>query len=453
MAPLDTGIARRPDSPAARPAGPATTIRFRAFQVAAEQGMSGDDRVCLIARPFLVSVHAHLAPPHSAVSCPSCCCRWRPPPWPAAGGNGARATRWSTASPGAPRRPSWPASANWGRSAISRPNCTPPGAALPPEVQRRIDALPISRQSDEMRRPNSAGCARTPRTRRPTPGQQAQRDARDRPRPRRRHGRPRGLARVVLAQPAAGADDLVLDEPLPSTPQGRRGPPSAAMKTAPSGRTRSAEFATCWPRPSARRPCCCTWTMRRTRPADQRELCARADGAAHAGRERRLYADGRAGAGAHPHRPGHRPARRAAPLRPELRAGGAGRAVPVQSGAPRLRRQAVPGPPHRRRRPGRSRPGRGSAGAPSGHRPFHQRQAGGLFPGRRAPPPALVDRMARTFLAQRRRHRRRAADAVRLARIRARWTPASSRTRCTMCIRRCGWPMPACRPSSIPGPR
>ena len=36
---------------------------------------------------------------------------------------------------------------------------------------------------------------------------------------------------------------------------------------------------------------------------------------------------------------------------------------------------------------------------------------------------------------------------------RARWTPASSRTRCTMCIRRCGWPMPACRPSSIPGPR
>ena len=45
-----------------------------------------------------------------------------------------------------------------------------PGAALPPEVQRRIDALPISRQSDEMRRPNSAGCARTPRTRRPTPG-------------------------------------------------------------------------------------------------------------------------------------------------------------------------------------------------------------------------------------------------------------------------------------------
>ena len=56
-------------------------------------------------------------------------------------------------------------------------NCTRPSAALPPEVQRRIDALPISRQSDEMRRPNSAGCARTPGPDARRPGQ-AQRDAR-----------------------------------------------------------------------------------------------------------------------------------------------------------------------------------------------------------------------------------------------------------------------------------
>ena len=134
------------------------------------------------------------------------------------------------------------------------------------------------------------------------------------------------------------------------------------------------------------------------------------------------------------------------------RAGGAGRAVPVQSGAPRLRRQAVPGPPHRRRRPGRSRPGRGPAGAPSGHRPFHQRQAGGLFPGRRAA--ARAGRQdGRTFLAS-------DGDiAAVLQTLYASPEFARSldagvfRTRCTMCIRRCGWPMPACRPSSIPGPR
>ena len=70
-----------------------------------------------------------------------------------------------------------------------------------------------------------------------------------------------------------------------------------------------------------------------------------------------------------------------------------------------------------------------------------------------APPPALVDRMARTFLAS-------DGDiAAVLQTLYASPEFARSldagvfRTRCTMCIRRCGWPMPACRPSSIPGPR
>ena len=99
------------------------------------------------------------------------------------------------------------------------------------------------------------------------------------------------------------------------------------------------------------------------------------------------------------------------------RAGGAGRAVPVQSGAPRLRRQAVPGPPHRRRRPGRSRPGRGPAGAPSGHRPFHQL----LLATRRRPRwstgwPHLP--------GQRRRHRRRVQTLYASPELRVRWTPA-----------------------------
>ena len=112
------------------------------------------------------------------------------------------------------------------------------------------------------------------------------------------------------------------------------------------------------------------------------------------------------------------------------RAGGAGRAVPVQSGAPRLRRQAVPGPPHRRRRRQKST-GRGSAGAPSGHRPFHQRQAGGLFLGD-APPPALVDRMARTFWPATATSPPCCRRCTPRPNSRARWTPASSRTRCTM---------------------
>ena len=71
----------------------------------------------------------------------------------------------------APRRPSWPASANWGRSAYLQAQLHPaPGAALPPEVQRRIDALPISRQSDEDAQAEQRRLRQDARTRRPTPG-------------------------------------------------------------------------------------------------------------------------------------------------------------------------------------------------------------------------------------------------------------------------------------------
>ena len=201
---------------------------------------------------------------------PSCCCRWRPPRWPSRRRRTRRARpRWSTASPGAPRRPSWPASANWGRSAISRPNCTPPPAPPcrrgPAAHRRPADLAAIGR-----------GCAG--RTAPAAPGRQGP-DARRRVRAQRD-------ARVIARDRADATADRAVWRALYSpnqlqeqmtwfwmnhfnvyAPRATWAPSSAAMKTAPSGRTRWASSATCWPRPSARRPCCCTWTTRRTRPA------------------------------------------------------------------------------------------------------------------------------------------------------------------------------------------
>ena len=385
---------------------------------------------------------------------PSCCCRWRPPRWPSRRRDPAREAALVN-------RITWGATPaelarirELGPERYLQAQLHP--APAPPCRPRSSGASTPCRSRGNrtrMRRPNSAGCARTPGpdARRPGPGAAGR--ARDRPRPRRRHGRPRGLARVVLAQPAAGADDLVLDEPLQRLrPQGRRAPSSAAMKTAPSGRTR-------WqvPRPAGRdHPLAGHAAVPGQRAErgrqDQRELCARADGAAHAGRERRLYADGRAGAGAHPHRPGHRPARRAAQVAARAaRAGGAGRLFLFNPARHDYGDKQFLG--HRIA-------GAGLAEVDQAVDLLARHPATAHFISAKlaaflgdAPPPALVDRMARTFLAS-------DGDiAAVLQTLYASPEFARSldagvfRTRCTMCIRRCGWPMPACRPSSIPGPR
>ena len=104
-----------------------------------------------------------------------------PPRWPSRRRRTPRARpRWSTASPGAPRRPSWPPHPRTGAGALSPgPTAPAPGAALlPAEVQRRIDALPISRQSDEDAQAEQRRLRQDAGDQTPDARVQAQRDAR-----------------------------------------------------------------------------------------------------------------------------------------------------------------------------------------------------------------------------------------------------------------------------------
>ena len=226
---------------------------------------------------------------------PSCCCRWRPPRWP------SRRRR-----PGARGRAGQPhhlgrhagragPHPRTGAGALSPgPTAPRPGAALPPEVQRRIDALPISRQSDEDAQAEQRRLRQDARTRRPTPGS-GQRDARVIARDRADATADRAVWRALYS-PNQLQEQMTwfwMNHFNVYAPRATWAPSSAAMKTAPSGRTR-------WqvPRPAGRdHPLAGHAAVPGQRAErgrqDQRELCARADGAAHAGRERRLYADGR----------------------------------------------------------------------------------------------------------------------------------------------------------------
>ena len=144
-----------------------------------------------------------------------------------------------------------------------------PGAALPPEVQRRIDALPISRQSDEDAQAEQRRLRQDAKDQTPDARVQAQQDARVIARDRADATADRAVWRALYS-PNQLQEQMTwfwMNHFNVYAPRATWAPSSAAMKTAPSGRTRSASSATCWPRPSARRPCCCTWTMRRTRPA------------------------------------------------------------------------------------------------------------------------------------------------------------------------------------------
>ena len=117
---------------------------------------------------------------------------------------------------------------------------------------------------------------------RPGGAAQGGRRAADRGRTRRRPARlpagthaPRQRGQVahaahgaLLAQPAAGADDLVLDESLqrPSRTRPTCARWSATTTSRRSGRMRSAVSATCSAPPRTIRRCCATSTTRRTRP-------------------------------------------------------------------------------------------------------------------------------------------------------------------------------------------
>ena len=138
----------------------------------------------------------------------------------------------------------------------------------------------------------------------------------------------------------------------------------------------------------------------------QRELRPRGDGAAHAGRGRRLHAAGRHRAGAHPHRlDAGAAAAAAAPLRRRhgrrRRRGHGDSIFALRSGAPRQRHQDLAGPRRRARRPDGRRVRAGRAGAPSGHRAAHRLQAGAPLRRRRAvagagrPPGAALPRHRR----------------------------------------------------------
>ena len=115
----------------------------------------------------------------------------------------------------------------------------------------------------------------------------------------------------------------------------------------------------------------------------QRELRARADGAPHARRRRRLYAEGRAGSRARAHR---------------LDVQSAERRVRLQSDDPRRRREddsraEVPGRPRRWRKASRCSTRRACAG----RRRASSRRSWRAISCRDDPPKALVDRCADTF--------------------------------------------------------
>ena len=149
--------------------------------------------------------------------------------------------------------------------------------------------------------------------------------------------------------------------------------------------------------------------------AHQRELRARADGAAHARRRRRLFAGGRAGAGPRAHRRG-----------PQLQRQDAQRAAePARALRPPGLHRVQPGPP-RHRRQGRARPaiagtrlerGARRAGAPrrtSGDRALHQPKLADYFVADE-PPPRPGRAHGTGLRAQRWRHRRDARHDVRVA--------------------------------------
>ena len=331
-----------------------------------------------------------------------------------------------------------------------------PGAALPPEVQRRIDALPISRQSDEDAQAEQRRLrqdAKRPDARRPGPGAAGR--ARDRPRPRRRHGRPRGLARVVLAQPAAGADDLVLDEPLQRLrPQGDVGAfigsyEDRAIRAHALGKFRDLLAAT------IRSPAMLLYLDNAQNAAGKiNENYARELMELHTLGVKGGYTQtdvqelARILTGLGIGRPDEPPK-----LRPELRA------QVVQDGLFLFN-------PARHDYGDKQFLGHRIAGAGLAE----VDQAVDLLARHPATAHFISAKLAAYSWATRRRPRwstgwpapswpatatsppccRRCTPRPN---SRVRWTPACSRTRCTMCIRRCGWPMPACRPSSIPGPR
>ena len=126
------------------------------------------------------------------------------------------------------------------------------------------------------------------------------------------------------------------------------------------------------------------------RREDQRELRARADGAAHARRQRRperidLHAAGRAGAGPDPHRRRrqlHRPA--AAPESEAAAALRQTRRVRVQSGEARLRREDGARPHLPARRPRRDSGGRRDAVPSARNRALRQSKDRDLLSRRRA---------------------------------------------------------------------
>lgn len=127
-----------------------------------------------------------------------------------------------------------------------------------------------------------------------------------------------------IPQPVAGADDLVLDEPLQRLRRPGHTAACAGQVPRPAGRHRPFARHADLPgqHPQQRRP-------------HQRELRARTAGAAHPGRARRLQPARRAGTGARAHGRGPEPDRRGAARQARAaRAAGRRRPVPVRTGAP-----------------------------------------------------------------------------------------------------------------------
>ena len=144
-----------------------------------------------------------------------------------------------------------------------------PGAALPPEVQRRIDALPISRQSDEDAQAEQRRLRQDAKDQTPDARVQAQRDARVIARDRADATADRAVWRALYS-PNQLQEQMTwfwMNHFNVYAPKGDVGAFIGSYEDRAIRAHALGSSATCWPRPSARRPCCCTWTMRRTRPA------------------------------------------------------------------------------------------------------------------------------------------------------------------------------------------
>ena len=144
-----------------------------------------------------------------------------------------------------------------------------PGAALPPEVQRRIDALPISRQSDEDAQAEQRRLRQDAKDQTPDARVRAQRDARVIARDRADATADRAVWRALYS-PNQLQEQMTwfwMNHFNVYAPKGDVGAFIGSYEDRAIRAHALASSATCWPRPSARRPCCCTWTTRRTRPA------------------------------------------------------------------------------------------------------------------------------------------------------------------------------------------